>query len=218
MNTLRKIEHADLLRYCGQDATRPHLMRPWTGERDGVRRLYATDGKILIEAHEDDLADPVDWDLFPVDAGPRYDAVGYLQQRLDAVTLDRRAMRLDHPDLPEIVTTSAICPECGGEGSVGCACPSCREAAHDCPHCAGGGRVVTHEPAAIPLYGHWISSLNLERLRPLPRLLFLDCTDGHLGVPFVWGERGKGFVLPMRVTAQATPETIRVRAVERRVG
>ncbi len=211
---MRKIDYHELVALCGQDATRPHLMRPWTGERDGQRRLYATDGRLLVEAHPDDLADPVDWDLFPADEGPRYDAIGLLQARLDAITLDRPAHGIDHPDLPEIATISQACNGCGGAGAINCGCPHCEAGAHDCPVCAGAGRTVTYEPQAIPVHGHWLHSALLERVRPLPRLLLCDARDGHLGLPFVWGEMGRGFIMPMRETADLSKAIARVRTVK----
>ena len=217
MNEVKRINFSELLLFCGQDETRADLLRPWVGIRDGVRRLYATDGKILVEAHPDDLCEELDWDFVYNHGGPGYDAITYLSQRLDAVTLDQRAVGINHPDLPEIVTVSDPCKECAGEGSRSCVCPDCSQAQHECEWCHGSGRVASFEPAAVPIYGHWISSLNLEQLRKLPRVLFLSANDGHLGQPFVWGEKGRGLVMPMRATATATAETVLVRAKERRV-
>ena len=215
MKTIPYIQYSDLLAFCGQDATRPHLMRPWTAVRDGSRRLYATDGRVLVEAHPDDLADGPAGEIWPPAPDPArgFDpaSVGaFLVDRLEAVLLDRRPVGLDHPDLPEIETISEPCTSCGGRGRLDCPCPSCQVTEHDCLRCGGAGRFVRHEPAALPIHGQWIASAILERLRLLPRLVFLDARDGHKGIPFAWAEKGRGVVLPMRETADATSYTVRV--------
>jgi hypothetical protein len=95
----------DLQQFCGDDETRPYLMKPFT--RNGY--TWATNGHILVRVAARADALPIEKD---VNTEKVIEGIGN-------ATFHRPSFQL-----PPAPTEAGVCPDCDGRG-----------AAHDCPDC-----------------------------------------------------------------------------------
>lgn len=172
--------------FASQDKTRPALLEPvWIGGN-----VVATNGRVLVEIPEGE----VDLTLTVVPHAPK-DFPAYramLNSTFSALALSKEygavPFQLEGKAEEHMVTVE--CSECGGTGDF--------SEPGDCWDCDGKGKWQECDWRVQYPGGSWLNGLFAEQVMSLPGISwFLPATPESM-IPFTFGERGRGLIMPMR--------------------